>query len=275
MSLSARFGWLGANATHVHAALLAAHGAASMGAGFRPADVRFFFLLFTNWAEHDVLHPGQDLDLTQVRRMLDRLTRARLAAPVKSPKRPSSTRGRRHSLTEAGVVAIAEALVQPGQPRTFEETVFVLCFAVGYGEMLASRIVGAGGRANPSTRRRVVELLDPRRVLADGKRSLTTLLVDLEERVRSGLVSSEAGRAGGGPGGSEADTVRRLERAGAYQLQHVRPLAEFLLTLPDDLRAFELTRGMQLRAELLFAPLAEGVRAQQAILDALGAKLRP
>jgi hypothetical protein len=82
VSLSARFGWLGAHATHLHAALLAAHGAATPQVGFRAADVRFFFLLFTNWMESDVLRPGQDVDLTQVRRMLDRLTRAGLAAPV-------------------------------------------------------------------------------------------------------------------------------------------------------------------------------------------------
>ncbi|WP_395839149.1 hypothetical protein [Cystobacter fuscus] len=81
-SLADRLGHVTAQATFVQAALLAAHGAGARSGGFRASDVRFFFLLFTNWAEHDVTRPSQDIDLTQVRRTLERLCRSRWAEPM-------------------------------------------------------------------------------------------------------------------------------------------------------------------------------------------------
>ncbi len=279
VSLSQRFGWLGAHATQVHAALLAAHGAATPEVGFRPADVRFFFLLFTNWMEADVLRPGQDVDLTQIRRVLGRLTRAGLAAAIA----PSGgrARGRQgYRLTDEGIVEIAEALVEPGEHRPFDETLFVVCFAAAYGDLLTKRLDGrnAGGHAparqanRRETRRRVTALLDPHRALTVGKRALAALRADLEERVRSSLAIDDAARRAGPRADQEA--ARFVEELGGYQLQRVRPLGDLLLALPGDVRAFELARGMRLRAELLFAPLAEAVRGEQGILEALGEKLR-
>jgi hypothetical protein len=67
--LEERFGVVRVNTTVLSAALLAAHATAP-AAGFRASDVRFFFFLFGNWLERDVLYPGEDLDLTQVRRLM-------------------------------------------------------------------------------------------------------------------------------------------------------------------------------------------------------------
>ncbi len=176
------------------------------------------------------------------------------------------------------MVAIAEALVEPIEPRSFDETLFVVCFAAAYGDLLARRLEGTSARSPPGetkraeARRRVTTLLDPERALRVGRRSLTVLLADLEERVRSSVAMEEHARAAGPKG--DRDAARLLERLGGYQLQRVRPLGELLLALPEDVRAFELSRGLRLRAELLFGPLAEAVRAQRAILDALGAKVR-
>src|SRR5262249_59421892 len=70
MRFHERFGVLAANEALLGASMIAAFGASS-DEGFRPTDVRFFFFLFSNWLEKDVLHAGATLELTQVRRLLE------------------------------------------------------------------------------------------------------------------------------------------------------------------------------------------------------------
>ena len=125
-SLSGRFGQVRAQASFVIAAILGAHCALPSDRGFRPSDVRFFFLLFTNWIEHDLERPGHDIDLTQIRRVLEALVNAdhaTSAAPRKGERR------KRYILTTTGMVALAEDLFAPDHPRPFEEDLFVTCFA--------------------------------------------------------------------------------------------------------------------------------------------------
>ncbi|HEY4058231.1 MAG TPA: hypothetical protein VGM39_16575, partial [Kofleriaceae bacterium] len=81
------------------AALLAADLASTVDreqhevGGFMLRDVRFFFLLFRNWLEHDVRAPGDDIDLTQVRRTVEQLAARRHIALQRAPKRrPRTTR---------------------------------------------------------------------------------------------------------------------------------------------------------------------------------------
>ncbi len=268
-SLAERFGQVHAQALFVQAAIVAAHGASGTS-GFRATDVRFFFLLFTNWLEHDVLHPGQDLDLTQVRRALLRLGREGLVIPVASPKdspTKDSPRGARFALSSAGLVALVESLVDPRPRRPFEEVLFLVCFAASYRPAVLARL----GSADADTRR-VVGLLDPLRLLRSARSALRTLLADLDERVRSGhdLVAEarEATSEGAGP----SEIARRLERRSAYQLHRVRPFTELVASLPEDLQRFELGEGIGLRVDLLFAPLAAQARAQIAALDDLEAR---
>jgi hypothetical protein len=91
-------------------------------------------------------------------------------------------------------------------------------------------------------------MLEPARILREARRSTQAVLADLEERVRTSLALEEASRGALKDGASEEQVVRRLESLGSYQLHRVRPLAEVLLGLPDDLRRFELTQGMGVRA---------------------------
>src|SRR5947208_1378294 len=139
MALTERFGLVRARATFVHAAILAADAAARDVSGFRANDVRFYFLLFTNWVEHDVLRPDQDLELTQVRRVLERMVDrgwARSGAP-----KTRARRGGAHALTPEGLVAVVEELVEPRAERTFDEMLFLVLFAASYRELVVAREV--------------------------------------------------------------------------------------------------------------------------------------
>jgi hypothetical protein len=271
-SLSARLGYVDTQATFVQAAFLAAHGAGARVGGFRVSDVRFFFLLFTNWVEHDVTRPSQDIDLTQVRRTLERLCRAGHAEPATGAGTRGAPRGKRHVLTGDGLVALAEGLAAR-ERAPLEEALFVACFAASYREAVLSRVEGRARAPSPSVRRRVEHALDPVRLLHEAQRTASAVLADLEERVAWGLQSEAKARAALARGMPEPDVVRELEAAGSYQLQRVRPLGEVLLALPEDLRHFELTHGMGLRARLLFAPLAERARAERDILARLEGQL--
>lgn len=257
----ARYSPLAAQETFVVAALLAAHATSEDGT-FRPSEVRFFFLLFTNWGEHDVLHPRQDLALTQVRRVLEDMRddgRACLEGP---PRRW------RCRFTDEGVDALVVALVEPSAalpPRPLETSLFVLTFASLYRPVLVRRL-RLDTRPTP-LQRRLGRLLDPRRIRRRAQRRARDLLADLDARIADG----EAMQAALDAAPAEDDDARRhaITAFGSYQLERVRPVEEVLASLPEDVRRVELDRGPGVRARLLFAPLAAVVRRELEVLDAL------
>lgn len=259
--LSARFGALAAHATVTQAALLAADVAHAEG--FRPTDVRFFFLLFTNWMEDDRLRPGLDLDLTQVRRALARLVAEGRAVTLGAGRAP------RYRLLPAGILALVEALADPRTPRTFEEVVFLATAAASYRDAIAERV-----RGEPRAPDRIVrDRLDPARILRAERRRLLGAVTDLEERVAAGLQMEALARDAGGLAPAALAARIRAE-VGGYQLHPMRSLEELVALLPGPMARFELGPGMGLRARALFAPLLEQLRARIAILERLEETLR-
>lgn len=236
------------------AALLAADAA---GPGrFQPKDVRFYFLLFTNWMGDDHLRPGADVDPTQVRRALGHLAGQGLA--VGEAGRPP-----RWSLTPAGVVRLVEALTDPRAPRRFEEVLLVATVAASYAETIAGRV--AGGEA-----RRVRQRLDARAVIRAERRRLQDALDDMEARRDAGHALCEAANTWLAEGLDPLEVASRLQSRGLpYQLHPMRPLHEVLAALPPALRRAELQTGLRLRAERLFAPLAEDLRSRIGVLERL------
>ena len=261
-SPASRYGWVHERRVFIDAALLAADAAQLPGKGFGAADVRFYFLLFTNWVEHDVLHPGQDLELTQVRRVVERRVADGWAA------RARGRSGRRYLLLAPGLLGLAAALGDAATAgRPFEEMLFAVTFASSYGARVRDRVRALGAsRAAP---RRVAALLDPRTFVALARRRTRTVLADLEERIASGLALAAASAQGS----DEDDAIRRLEAHGSYQLHRVRPLRDVFRALPADVRRFELETGLALRVRLLFEPLAARARTELAALDAIEASL--
>jgi hypothetical protein len=265
MAFYKRFGLLAANETLVTAALIAAFGASTTTAeGFRPTDVRFFFFLFSNWIERDVLHQSAALELTQVRRLLASFVARRWvrARPKRAARYP------RYGLTREGLRVLIERLASAVEMGSFEEVTFVVTFASCYGEMMVTRVA----RSSPEGER-LRSLLDPHRLIARARHRLARVVADLEERVSSSAsVASDAARMRA-RGSSDEDVALRLERLGAYQLQHVRSFAEFALALPPDLRAFELGAALDVRSRLLFVALADQARAQASALDRLDQRI--
>lgn len=245
------------------AALLAADAASPTG--FRPQDVRFFFLLFTNWMGDDRLRPGADLDATQVRRTLQRLAADGLAVAVSAGRAP------RWSLVASGVVRLVEALTDPRAARRFEEVVLVATVAASYVDTIAARVRSGGASSGGGgDERRVRARLDPRAILKAERRRLTDALVDLEARRDAGPVLAAAARAALAAGADPMGAAARLEAEGLpYQLHAMRPLAEVVRALPEPLRRFEMEQGLELRARWMFAPLCEELRGRIAVLTRL------
>jgi hypothetical protein len=261
--LDERFGMVRANTTVLAAALLAAHAAAG-DSGFRPSDVRFFGYLFANWLERDVLYPGEALDLTQVRRLLLRLVTLGWARKPRV-RATRKEQGIRYALTSSGTAALMDALVAAVDTRSFEEAVFVVTFVAGYRLQLVALL-----RAEASDK--WLAVLDPHRLLGRGRRRIERVLHDLTERVASSeKVAREASELRAG--GASDEIAQRLEQLGVYQLQHVRPFREFVLSFPAEMRGFELGAGFTLRSRLLFETFADSARAQLRALDGLEARL--
>jgi hypothetical protein len=65
-----------------------------------------------------------------------------------------------------------------------------------------------------------------------------------------------------GSGLSSVEVVARLSGTGACQLQRIRPFAELLLWLPEDVRAAELSTGIATRRKMIFAPLLARAREE-------------
>jgi hypothetical protein len=262
--LDERFGMVRANTTVLAAALMAAHAAAGES-GFRPSDVRFFGYLFANWLERDVLYPGEALDLTQVRRLLLRLVSLGWARKP-GVRAGRKERGIRYMLTSKGAAALMDALVAAVDTRSFEEAVFVVTFVAGYRLQLVELL-----RAEASDR--WLAVLDPHRLLGRGRRRIERVLHDLTERVASSERVARAASELRSAGASDDKIAERLEQLGVYQLQHVRPFREFVLSFPPEMRGFELGPGFTLRSRLLFETFADSARAQLRALDGLEARL--
>jgi len=262
--LEERFGLARAQATVLVAALIAAHGAAG-ARGFRPTDVRFFYYLFTNWLERDVLHPGETLELTQVRRLILRLMALGLAR--NSDSRGTRRGGRvRYALTPKGLSTLTASLAASVDTRSFEEAVFVVTFVACYGPRLFERL-------SRTESARLSAELSPHNLVRRARRRIQRLLRDLEERVASSVSVAREAEQRRREGASPRSIALELERLGAYQLQHVRSFATIVLSFPDDLRDFELGPGFVLRSRLLFETFASTARAQLRALDELEARL--
>lgn len=278
-TLSERFGLVHAQSTFVQAAIVASHAVCAPSGGFRASDVRFFFLLFTNWMEHDVLRPDQDLDLTQVRRSLTRLAGVGWAQTAGGAKKASAgedddkaNRGARHTLTSVGLVGLLESLTNPAQRRPFEELLFMACFAASYRDLIAERVDKEPAGAAVSARR-VRELLDPVRILRTARAMLTAVLRDLENRARASVAMTEEARKAREEGATPVQIAERIEKKDAWQLNRIRSMSEMAATLPEDIVRFELGEGMSLRVRMLFEPMAAQVRAQLGVIDALETQL--
>jgi len=262
--LDERFGVVRAHATVLVASVLAAHGASGTE-GFRLSDVRFFCYLFANWLERDVLYPGEAIDLTQVRRLMLRLTALGFASTA--PRRaPGSRAGVRYGLTRAGSSALVAVLGEAVDTRSFEEAVFVVALMAGYRARLLEQVT-------PEEAERLREQLEPGRLVARVRRRIERVLGDLEARIASSADMVRAAAELRGLGAKEEVIAVRLEELGVYQLQHVRSFADFVLSLPQDLRAFELGPGFMHRSRIIFETLAENARAQLRALDGLAARL--
>jgi hypothetical protein len=252
--------------TFVGAAVVAAHGAMQASGGFGTSDVRFFFQLFTNFVEHDLVRPGQDLDLTQLGRVLRRLHARRWLCKGRPTRGGRGRRGPRFLASDAGLLGIVRDLAEEAPRRSFEEALFVAMFVASYRSALLRRL-------KPRAAHAIAPLLDAGAALRRGETHLARVEADLEERSRTGIdLAREAHRLLAATGDLRV-TLARLSRPGSYQLHGVRPLGELLQQLPEDLLAFELEHAIKLRVRMLFAPLAQRARQDGEILRALRASV--
>jgi len=238
--------------------------------GFMLRDVRFFFLLFRNWLERDLREPDRDIDLTQIRRACEQLTRQRRIVHKPRPRLVRRPRAR-YTLTLAGVLALVDELVEVTPDRSFEEGLFVILFAAAYRTLVIRRAEQAGA---PVARKRVARALDPRVIITALRRMLTRQHTDLRERMAGGDRLLAAARAGRVAGDDDATIIRRLETISPYQLHHIRPLHQLLLGLPPEIREFEMTDGIVARRDLVFAPLLAQTAHQLDLLSEITTKLR-
>jgi hypothetical protein len=197
------------------------------------------------------------MELTQVRRAVSRLVARGWAR---------SAEGRRFALTAPGLEALVEELTADADGRSFEDALFVACFARCYGAAIVAR-------APASRRRATAERLSPARLLREAESRVERIIADLEERVRSSEAMQREARVLRRGGASPSAVAAALDRRDAYQLQHVRAFGELMRALPEDLLGAELDEGIELRSALLFAPLVTRARAERAILASLRARL--
>jgi hypothetical protein len=252
------------------AALLAAH-AASERDGFAPSDVRFFVRLFENWLERDVRFPGEDVDLTQLRRGIDKLVKDRWA---RTQDLGGTTRTKRHRLTHEGIVGLAELVADPSTHRSLDEALFAFTFATTYGDAIIHRLSSARLDARRETlptdvRRRLRRVLDPRAILSGAKAELQRARVDLQRRIHEGRELLDIIARGRRQAWNDETILERLEAKSPYQLQPVRAMRDLFHALPAELRRLELDTGIEARIDGIFVPLAKRIDAEILVLDAV------
>jgi hypothetical protein len=144
--------------------------------------------------------------------------------------------------------------------------VFVVALMAAYRGPLLEQLT-----ADEADRMRGV--LDPRRLIGRVRRRTERVLRDLETRIAQSGQMAREGAEWRRAGVSETVIAARLEQLGVYQLQHVREFASFVLSLPEDLRVFELGPGFHFRSQIIFETLAEQMRGQLRALGGLEARL--
>ncbi len=254
--LHARFGRTGSQEVVLCASILAAD--AAFPEGFRLADVQYLFFLFANWMERDLRSAGEHIELTQIRRVVLRLVGAQWVKALRVKGRTTP----RHSLTTVGFEGLLSHLVQGAPEFAFDELVFVLNFVASYKPMLH-------GRASRDLRAKA----NPIRILRRAMKQVQRVLADLDERIRTSEQVAAAAQKARRARSSDADVARAIEQAGGYQLQHVRSFGDFVLAMPEELRAFELGPAFGVRSDMLFVTFAEQARAQLLILERLEQRL--
>jgi hypothetical protein len=128
-----------------------------------------------------------------------------------------------------------------------------------------------GGAAG--AKKRLAALLDPGAAVERARGIAAAVRSDLEARISGGRdLEREVARARAA-NATTPELVRRLAKAGSYQLDRVRPLSELMATLPDDIVHTEIDRGIGRRISMLFEPLAARARAEEEILSTLHASL--
>ena len=143
----------------------------------------------------------------------------------------------RRVLTSAGTGPRRGAMTADLETRSFDEALFVVCFARCYGPAITARAAAARRGA-------LAEQLSPERLLRLAERRVESS--DRGSRRPGSIVRGamqRQARALRRAGVEERSIATALDGQGAYQLQHVRGFAEVMRGLPSDLLRFEVEDG--------------------------------
>lgn len=217
--------------------------------GFRLKDVQFFFYLFSNWLENDRKAKGIEIQLVQIKRLLEEFSAKGLVESI------GVKRHKRFSFSFIGYQHLIRRLVSDDKFLTISEIILIQYILTEYRDQILEAISSHKVFISPSELLDFHSLIDPvafvNRQIGWSNDVIKDLKIRLEENQAMAEYIDEAQREGRGTD----EIIKVLTKKFSYQLNARRVLSDVFFDFGQEMMATELTNGFRNRQRLLFRNL--------------------
>lgn len=229
--------------------------------GFRLRDLRFLTELFLNWLNLPWDYFAK-LQNTQLLRYMNRLVHEGHARKIEGA-RPH------YLLTRAGFLHLLETLHEGSQEIVGERFLFRYMFLKVYEERILAVIKEMGKQFSRALEIEVRRLCDPILLLGREIQRVEEQLERIQARIAEAHVCADVVREALKKGVSEEKIIDIVEREYAYELNNQRALKDVLSLIPRNYRLWEVSKGAELRATILWRGQCEGLEQYLGYLKGL------
>lgn len=233
--------------------------------GFRLRDLRFLVELFLNWLNLPWDYFAK-LQNTQLLRYMNRLVSEGHARRIEAA-RP------RYALTRAGFLHLLEAISEGSSEIAPEKFLFRYMFLKIYEERILGVIKEMGKQFSRALELEVRRLCDPVRLLSQEIQRVKEQSDRIRERIKEAQQCAELVRTSLSKGRSDEEIISRIEADHPYELNNQRALGDVLALIPKNYRLWEVSKGAELRAELLWKGQHETLISYSKFLQGLAGEL--
>jgi hypothetical protein len=146
---------------------------------------------------------------------------------------------------------------------------FVIYFIRSYRSTLET-MLKEGKDYPPALLIEVEHMLDEVRIRDEVQSMLINEIEKLSERIDDAQRALKRSEGLFKKGDSVSKVAQEIEKFHPYELNSLKPLSELISLIPESLRMHELTRGTELRANLLWSAQRAILRNYLKLVEALG-----
>lgn len=229
----------------ISAAVIAAHAKAN-GGQFRQRDVRFLIDLFSNWVNQSAASKGLSIQKTQVKRILESLSKEGYCRLSKSSKFPL------YRLTRVGLLELLTRVVDVSKDVSYAHFLFYHYFIYNYAPRVRNLIVSEGVSFPLPLKLEVEALLDANAMLDYQLSLIERQLESLKERIKTNIEGSSYAKELESKDVSLEEIIKQVEKRYPYELNSEKPLSELVQGESGSTIRWELMYGSMRRTNQIW-----------------------